>query len=296
MNHNWSKNIVHWVEGDTAFISVVFTWQLPEAFSMAVWYKQQGYHVRAGGVAVKLLPDYLAPVAEIGGEIDALPRHNPNATFTSRGCIRNCQFCAVPKIEGGLRELTDWKPKPIICDNNLLATSQKHFDTVVDRLKPIRNIDFNQGLDARLLNSHHLERLKELDIEVLRFAWDNVNNQSLIMAAINRALDSGFPKSKIRVYVLFNFRDTPEDALYRCNTLKKLGILVNVQRYQPLYTLKKNSYIAPGWNQKLLGDFATYWSRQRYLSPIPFKEFRRHKAVKIPARAMSAFELSQGEM
>ena len=114
-------------------MSVPFTWNLPQAYSLCVWYRQLGYRVRAGGPAVKLIPRYLAEVADIGGEVDALKKHNPNATFTSRGCVRNCPFCAVPRIEGQLRELTDWEPKPIICDNNLLACSRRHFDLVIDR-------------------------------------------------------------------------------------------------------------------------------------------------------------------
>lgn len=44
--------------------------------------------MRAGGPAVSLMPEMLADVAELGGEVDALPRHNPMATFTTRGCVR----------------------------------------------------------------------------------------------------------------------------------------------------------------------------------------------------------------
>lgn len=97
---SWSKDIVEWIEGDTAFLSVVFTWDLQKARARAIWLRQQGYHVRAGGPAVLLMPDYLADVAETGGDdVSALARHNPEATFTSRGCIRKCKFCAVPRIE-----------------------------------------------------------------------------------------------------------------------------------------------------------------------------------------------------
>ena len=273
--HQWAKGIVDWVHEDTAYISVVFTWHLPKAYSLCTWYRQQGYQVKAGGVAVKLLPDYLADVAMTGEDAHALPLHNPDATFTSRGCIRNCGFCAVPKIEGGLVELTDWEPRPIVCDNNLLACSKAHFDRVIDRLKPLQGIDFNQGLDARLLQQHHIDRFKELDLSVLRFAWDNTSSERRVLPAIHSILDAGFPKQKVRCYVLFNCGDTLEDALYRCNTLKQMGVLPNVQRYQPLYTLQKNSYVDPNWNKDLLSDFGRYWSKQIWLRPIPFEDYRR---------------------
>ncbi|MBU2249138.1 MAG: hypothetical protein KKD77_20495, partial [Gammaproteobacteria bacterium] len=162
MTLSWPKKQISWLDGNKAMLSVPFTWNLPAAYSSCVWFRQQGYEVHAGGPAVSLMPDYLKDVAIIGGEVDALKHHNSEATFTSRGCIRNCPFCAVPKIEGELRELENWDPKPIICDNNLLACSKAHFDRVIDRLKPIRGVDFNQGLDARLLTVHHVGRLKEL--------------------------------------------------------------------------------------------------------------------------------------
>jgi len=270
----WSKGIVDWVEKDTAYISVVFTWHLPKAYSLCVFYARQGYRVRAGGVAVGLFPDYLNQVAETNGEVDALSRHNHLATFTSRGCIRRCNFCAVPIIEGEFRELRTWQPKPMICDNNFLVSSNRHFDKVIDSLKPIKGVDFNQGLDARLLTDHHLTRLRELDLSCLRFAWDNVANEKQIMTALNKTLSAGFPKSKLRIYVLVNYKDTFDDAMYRCMTLKEMGILPFAQRYQPLDTLIKNSYISPNWNEQQLIDFCRYWNKQTWLSAIPFEEYR----------------------
>lgn len=273
----WSKRPVQWVNGDTAYISVVFTWQLPQVYSICVAYREQGYRVKAGGVAVKLIPEYLSQVAEYDGEVKALHRHNPQATFTSRGCIRKCGFCAVPKIEGDLVELDDYEVKPIVCDNNLLACSQGHFDKVVDRLKCIRGIDFNQGLDARLLKPHHIDRLRELDLSVLRFAWDDVRQESCVFRAIESVLQVGFPKSKLRCYVLFNYEDTPDDAFYRCNKLKQMGLLPNVQRYQPLDTLQKNSHKSSHWDKTLLADFHRYWARQIYLKPISFEEYQVYR-------------------
>ena len=53
----WSKHSVEWIDGDTAYVSVPFTWNLPKAFPRCAALKQEGYHVRAGGPAVSLMPD-----------------------------------------------------------------------------------------------------------------------------------------------------------------------------------------------------------------------------------------------
>ena len=145
----WSKKTVEWIDGDTAYVSVPFTWNLPKAFSRCSALRQEGYKVRAGGPAVSLIPDYLESVALIGGDIEAVTHHNSEATFTSRGCIRQCSFCAVPKTEGYLRELPSWDPRRLVCDNNILATSRSHFNRVIDSLKHIEGVDFNQGLDKK---------------------------------------------------------------------------------------------------------------------------------------------------
>ena len=274
----WAKKTVHWVEDTNAYLSIPFTWELPEAYSLCVWYHKQGYEVFAGGPGVSLMPSYLSGVANIGGQQDALWRHNPDATFTSRGCIRHCSFCAVPKIEGELVELINWEPKPIVCDNNLLACSRKHFDNVIDRLKPLKGIDFNQGLDSRLLRDFHVERFQELSLKVVRLAWDNVYLEDGVRNAIQKLLAAGFPARKIRVYVLVGFDDTFEDALYRCQTLKAQGILPNVQRYQPLDTLRKNSFIGGNWTKQQLADFCRYWNRGNWLGHIPFEEYSRSKS------------------
>lgn len=269
----WRRGFAEWIEGDTAYISVPFTWELPSVYQRAVWLGAQGYRVRAGGPAVLLMPEYLADVAELGGEVNALPRHNPQATFTSRGCVRRCSFCAVPKIEGDLRELEDWEPRPIVCDNNLLACSVAHFDRVIDRLKPLKGIDFNQGLDARLLTKHHAERLAELRLYAARLAWDHTALEGEFMRAFEMLRNAGIPARKIRVYVLIGFDDTPEDALYRLRTVQSLGTRPNPMRYQPLGALYKNSYVAPGWTEWLLRRYMKYWARLRWLEHIPFAEW-----------------------
>lgn len=290
MNHPWLKGIAEWTNGDTAFVSVPFTWLLRRAYSVCARYKAEGYKVRAGGPAVDLIAHYPAlahagvqTIAEIDGSVPALKRHNPDATFTSRGCIRNCSFCAVPKIEGDLVELDDWDPAPVVCDNNLLATSPKHFESVIDRLTGMRFVDFNQGLDARLLRPWHLEGLRSLRKPMIRFAWDSMATESQVMDAINAAVSAGLPKRLIRVYMLFGYEDSPEDALYRCETLWGMGILMNVQRYEPLDCLVRHSYVSPRWTDYELRRFGHYWSRLTLggTRQIPYAEFHGHERKRV---------------
>lgn len=274
---------VEWIEGRTIYLSVVFSWHLQRAYQRAVWYRSQGYYVRAGGPAVDLHPDVLAGIAITSLPVSALSRHNPRATFTTRGCIRKCPFCAVPIIEGDLVELADWEPKPIVCDNNLLAASRAHFNRVIDRLKGIKRVDFNQGLDARLLTQHHAERLAELDLFAVRLAWDDTRLESRFMRAFETLRAVGIPKRGIRVYILIGFNDNPQDALYRLETVRGLGATPYPMRYQPLDAQRRNEYVAPNWTHRELTRFVRYWSNLRYTGGIPFAEWDRPQPVKGPA-------------
>jgi len=272
----WPKKAIDWIENGTAFVSVPFTWELPQAYSRCIFLREQGYKVRAGGPAVGLMPDYLASVARIGGQVDALRHHHPDATFTSRGCIRRCEFCAVPQIEGDLVELAEWEVRPIVCDNNLLACSDTHFDKVIDSLKPLVDVDFNQGLDARLLTEYHATRLAELDLKVVRLAWDHTGSERWVMKALEMLRGVGIGKMRIRVYVLLNHKDTPGDALYRLQTLKDWGVRPFPMRYRPLDALEKNAYISPHWTKEQIYQVMEYWTQLRRFEHIPFEEFDAH--------------------
>lgn len=266
----WPRSLVEWTTGRTAYLSVVFTWDLPKAHMLSVWYRQQGYEVKAGGPACLLMPDYLAEVAKVNSEVvNCLWKHNPYATYTSRGCIRKCSFCAVPKTEGDLVELDYWDSKPVVCDNNLLACSKKHFDEVIDSLRGVEGIDF-QGIDARVLTKEHADRLAELDLSVIRVAWDHINSEP--WGGIELLRQTGISKDKIRIYVLMGFKDTPEDALYRLETIRERGYLPLPQRYNPLDALTRDSYVGPNWTDKQLTRYMRYWYQPRVWS-VPFEEF-----------------------
>lgn len=273
---DWPKQTVEWANGQQVYLSVPFTWGLPRAYQRAVWLRETGYQVHAGGPAVALMPNYLESVAKVGDAYpDAVKRHNPLATFTSRGCIYHCPHCPVPRIEGDLQELEDWPIRPIVCDNNLLACSRAHFDRVIDRLKPLHHhhIDFNQGLDARHLTNHHAQRLAELNCTI-RLAFDFIDRELNLMTALERLYRAGIPKYRIRVYVLVGFRDTPQDALYRLRTVRQLGLTPNPQRYNPLDTLARDSFVSPGWTDRELTRHVRYFANLRYFGAVPFEEFR----------------------
>jgi hypothetical protein len=267
--HGWGTGLIEIIEGDNAYISVVFSWLLEKAIARYIELLAQGYNVELGGTAAQ----YAGIATSSNGHRDFAQYHNPNATRTSTGCIFNCDFCIVSKIEGYLKEKPHWEPKPIVYDNCLNACSNRHFDKVIDSLKPIPNIDLNQGVSAVLMTNHHASRFAELDLKYIRLAWDTIEYESKFMRGYEILRKAGIPKSKIGVYVLIGFKDTPEDALYRLETVKNLGVLPFPMRYQPLDTQKRNSFVGEHWTHNELVRYCRYWSNLRFVRGIPFKNF-----------------------
>jgi len=284
MQVDWLKSIAQWTIGKTLYLSVPFTWLLPQAKSIA---EQHDGLVAAGGPAVQLMPEYLKGTVKTinpPAPVEPLLFHHPLATYSSRGCVNCCPFCGVPALEGDFVQLPEWRLAPIICDNNLLASTRSHFNKVIDRLKllpdatlKIQPVDFNQGLEAKLLKPHHARRIAELKKVKVRFAFDHINHESKLAAAIDLCRKHGL--NDFGVYVLIGFNDSPEDALYRLEKVRSWGISPNPMRYQPLDSLAKNSYVAEGWTETLLRAVMRYYSRLVWLGHVSFEEYCAAKSI-----------------
>lgn len=253
-------------------MSIPFTWCIPEANEIIKHQtKVLKQPVYVGGPAVDLMPNAVGGIKGADPVTIPLLAHNSLATFTTRGCVNKCKFCAVPKIEGELVELDDWRAAPIVCDNNLLAASKKHFNKVIDALKKMPYVDFSQGLDARLFNSEIASRLAELKHVKVRFAFDNINFENRVSDALNTAKKAGL--KDFGVYVLIGFDDSPDEAKYKLEKVRKWGAYPNPMRYQPLDCLVKNSYVGENWTSSELKKMVRYYSRLIYFEHITYDDF-----------------------
>ncbi len=268
MNQWHGKNgPVSWRIGDTLYLSVVFSWDLQDAVAVSELWKSKGHRAVIGGPAAKL-----AGIQNGHVFYPVLPFHNPLATFTTRGCPNACPFCAVPQIEPYFEVYDHWDPRPVICDNNILAAGIGHFRKVVSSVKHFPHVDFNQGLDASLFTDEFAEALTELKSVKVRFSIDSLADCDTVANAVTIARRHGL--KDIGIYVLIGFDDTPADGLLKLEFARSgLGIRPNPMRYQPLDCTVKDSYVAPGWTKDELRNMVRYYSRLRYLEHIPFKEY-----------------------
>ncbi len=253
--NQWRKGIASWTIGKTLYISVPFTWLMAEAEEMARQHKGKAL---IGGPGTMQ--------RSVCSEVEPILFHNPLATFTTRGCPNKCGFCAVPKLEGDFREIKNFRPAPMVCDNNFLAASKHHFLAVLQTLKQFPYVDFNQGLDARLFTEWHALMLSGLHHVKVRFSMDNTGMADTVFKAVELARFHGL--KDIGIYCLIGFNDTPQSAKERLELVRSWGIRPNPMRYQPLDSTEKNSYVAPGWTEKELRKMTKYYSRLGWLGNV----------------------------
>lgn len=160
--------------------------------------------------------------------------------FLTRGCPRGCMFCIVGKKEGlcsrkvaDLSEFWNGQKNIVLNDPNILAC--RDWRNLLDQLADSGAlIDFNQGLDARLLTEEKCKALDRLRIKEIHFAWDRYEDKDKVLPKLQ--MFSELCKGKVGnhnaiVYVLVNHTSTIEQDLERIYTLRNLGYWAYVMVY-----------------------------------------------------------------
>lgn len=271
----WARGIVEWTAGNVACLSVVFTWHIDEARTRALWWRSLGYDVRVGGPAVFAAGKHLQDVAKIGGEIaDTVCRHNPMATFASRGCPVGCWFCIVPPMEGRtFTLLPDFPARPVLCDNNLSALPGDYQEHIVTRYEQegIPLLDANSGFEPRTFDDEVYARWRRINRGPWRFAYDDQGDRPHVERVM--CMLRGEPAKRKRVYVLVG-NEPMAACLERINEVIAWGGEPHVQPYIKLNAPQKRPHLRFDWTHQALTDVAR-WANRRIWRKHPFEEYRR---------------------
>jgi hypothetical protein len=201
--------------------------------------------------------------------------------YASRGCIRKCSFCGVPKLEGDqrdvqpltfmvnrVRELYGEKKDLVLMDNNVVASGR--FKEIIAEIRDLgfgrdeklkrgripvqRRVDFNQGVDARILckDEVFLKELSSICIKPLRIAFDHLGVKKPYETSVRMAHSFGL--TELSNYMLYNFHDNPADLYARMALNVSLNEELSIRiwsfpmRYQPT-DLPDRSHIGERWSR-----------------------------------------------
>lgn len=190
--------------------------------------------------------------------------------FITRGCIRSCYFCKVPKYEGKLRKYNDIQnvvkhKKFVSLDNNIFAYSEcvEVFKWLYDH--DIK-CDFNQGLDFRLANDENLRwlsKLKYLKSEYI-FAFDDVRYMKMLDQKIDLMKKYISKDWKIKFYVYVHPKMKLKEIYDRVEWCRSHKCLPYIMRDEACRTdPKKNFYT----------DYASYCNTAAFFKNTTFEQF-----------------------
>lgn len=244
-------------QADKVFISTIFTKTRPKVANLVGLRPD----VVVGGTGTWGWFIDPPPMLELPPEVEAV-KARINFGFTSRGCIRACPFCLVPQVEGRIRpvgdiyDIWDGQAKTLtLFDNNILALPD-HFEKIIRQVADARLVvDFNQGLDIRLVTSRVVELLKTVRLRDLRFAFDDAKLAAVVEEKVALVRAAGLKKNPF-FYVLVGFDMTFEEDLARLELLRRLECRPYVMRYGD--AAKKPEYITLARWANLQWAFARY--------------------------------------
>lgn len=151
--------------------------------------------------------------------------------------------------------------------NDYTATKEAVFDTY-DILKPlfkefynrkgrVRHVDFNQGIDSRLIDDAKMKKLAEIPIRPVRIAFDHWELHDKYEDAVRTAVRNGH--RNLSNYVLYNYKDKPIELYWRLKLNINLCEELNVSIYsfpmkyhpieEPEY-FSNRDYIGKEWSRK----------------------------------------------
>jgi hypothetical protein len=235
----------------------------------------------AGTPIEDLTPDY-----SILEQVNYIyPVYDAYFAYASRGCIRSCKFCGVPKLEGAQRDtysvskivnevalLYGEKRDLVLMDNNVVASPR--FKEIIAEIRDLgfeagaklkrkgkpavqRRVDFNQGVDARILckDPSYLKELSSICIKPLRIAFDHLGLKKPYTQAIRYSADVGL--TDLSNYMLYNFHDDPADLFERMRLNVELNEELDIRifsfpmRYQPT-DRPDRGHVGKRWNSYYL--------------------------------------------
>lgn len=161
----------------------------------------------------------------------------------------------------------------VLVDNNLDNIHTMRVDKVLatyeffkDKFEKIylnkpkkRYVDFNQGIDARLITEEKVKKLAEIPVRPLRIAFDHWELHETYEHAIRLAAKHGI--THLSNYLLYNFKDKPIELYYRMkmnvDLCEELGISIYSfpMKYHPIQDpeyFRVRTYLGEHWNRKFV--------------------------------------------
>ena len=221
------------------------------------------------------------------------PDEDTSYGFITRGCIRKCWFCKVPKYEGALQAYNSVESivkhkKVKFLDNNILAypDHMEVFRWLLDH--PDIKCEFNQGLDFRLVTDENLEALSRLNyMGNYIFAFDEPKYQPLLekkLALIKKYIPTPWA---LKFYIYYHPSMDLGELYERVEWCRARECLPYIMRDVACWDCEDKDFLI---------DYAAYCNQPSFFKKTTFAEFleRRTKNQVRRDRSLRTFQEAVG--
>lgn len=145
--------------------------------------------------------------------------------------------------------------------NNILKVYpeiKEYYELLRNKVPKLRYVDFNQGVDARLINEGNVKLLSEIPINPLRIAFDSLSYTTVYVNAIKLAAKHNI--KRLSNYLLYNEKDKPYELYKRLEINILLSEELNISiysfpmKFHPINGGKhlNRDYLGKHWNRKYI--------------------------------------------
>jgi len=250
-NVEWYNSKCHY---DICYVSKVFSFTPDINFNINadnIIFGGSGYAIKmnAGKEIYIKDTDLLPEVEHIYPDYSLYGITDTAYGFMSRGCPRGCAFCHVVAKEGKrsykVADLSEfWKGQKYIelLDPNMLACDQ--WKNILEQLYYSNSyVNFNQGVDIRLMTKEKAELIRGLKIKHIHFAWDRIEDGKYIKPKLEEFKRfTNWKRNKVTVYILTNFNTSISEDIERIEFVRSLNFQPYIMRYDKEH-IKRGSEI-----------------------------------------------------
>lgn len=231
--------------------------------------------------------DMLQPDYSLYPTID----NNTAYGFLTRGCPNKCFWCVVPKKEGGVKPYMsvdeiaiEGRNNLVLMDNNILASGDyalEQFEKIIDRGC---KVDFNQAIDARLVNETNAELLAKVKwLKYIRFGCDTHKQIEDCERAIALLERFGY-LGDVFLYTMIGGKNDFDECLERINYWRNRLLDTRKHRLrcethpfaQPYRDPTKHNHEIPQWQR----DMARWCNNKALFTHTDFREYEPRKGFK----------------
>jgi len=262
---------------DKIFCSVIFL----ESYN----YILHDNNVEFGGTGYSLSKELPNEIELLEPDYSLYGDNDVSYGFISRGCIRNCSFCFVPRKEGTIHQVNSINNivrhnKTMFMDNNFLALPN-HKELLQELVDKKIKCQFNQGFDIRLIdneNSLLLSKLKYLGNYI--FAFDSWSYISLVDKKLE-LLDWRKPW-QLKFFVYCNPEMTISETINRLNYLRDNCCLPYLMRDISCWESDKKHFYT---------DLAAWCNQPNLFKKMLFRDFLYKRHPKNKERQQSSYKI-----